>query len=82
MTEVPASCWWWTALALYLFVSWFIVGPAFSRYAYSRRNDLNSFWCGSPVELVWFCAPLYWPVALIVWALKRPLSWLIYGSTK
>lgn len=88
LSAVPVPCWWWTGLVVYLLISWLVVGPYFSRWAAACEKRSWGY-VGPHPEILWFFAPLYWPVVvpgMMVWYVIRsvfgsePLMRLIYGK--
>lgn len=75
LTAVPVNCWWRSGLSLYLMLCWLVIGPLMSRRYYQKHK-----WGDGPTEaaLLWFFSPVLTPLLMI----KRPLCWLIYGSSK
>lgn len=61
----PTSCWVWLGVLSYLALSWFVVGPMYTRREWARRQTINAEQRGELVDLVfvWFCTPVW----LIVW---------------
>ena len=77
---VPVECWWWTALVVYLLLSYTILWRMFVRWAELPRptntTDTNT------ACIMWLLSPLF-ALFCVFWSvLSRLPLWLAYGRDK